>query len=91
MAGNELAHFHNAGFVHGECMPNNTYVTPDKTRLVFFDNDRIMVFKESERVHPAVSDQHIPLILCLFPALMTVIIGPAAIRIYYTIIGMLSP
>ncbi len=32
-----------------------------------------------------------PLILCLFPALMTVIIGPAAIRIYYTLIDMLSP
>jgi tight adherence protein C len=32
-----------------------------------------------------------PLILCLFPALLTVIIGPAAIQIYYTIIGMLSP
>ena len=26
-----------------------------------------------------------PLILCLFPSLMTVILGPAAIRIYYTI------
>ena len=32
-----------------------------------------------------------PLILCLFPALLTVIIGPAAIQIYFTIIGMLSP
>ncbi|TET49299.1 MAG: type II secretion system F family protein [Actinomycetota bacterium] len=32
-----------------------------------------------------------PLILCLFPAMMVVIIGPAAIRIYYTVIDMLSP
>lgn len=32
-----------------------------------------------------------PLILCLFPAMMVVIIGPAAIRIYYTIIGMAGP
>jgi tight adherence protein C len=32
-----------------------------------------------------------PLILCLFPAMMVVIIGPAAIRIYYTVIGMSSP
>ena len=32
-----------------------------------------------------------PLILCLFPALMTVIVGPAAIRIYNTIFEMLSP
>jgi tight adherence protein C len=32
-----------------------------------------------------------PLILCLFPAMMVVIIGPAAIRIYYTVISMLSP
>jgi tight adherence protein C len=32
-----------------------------------------------------------PLILCLFPALMTVILGPAAIRIYYTVLEMLSP
>ena len=32
-----------------------------------------------------------PLILCLFPAVLTVIIGPAAIQIYFTLIGMLSP
>jgi tight adherence protein C len=32
-----------------------------------------------------------PLILCLFPALMTVILGPAAIRIYHTVIEMLRP
>lgn len=32
-----------------------------------------------------------PLILCLFPSLMTVILGPALIRIYYTIIEMASP
>ncbi len=32
-----------------------------------------------------------PLILCLFPALMIVIIGPAAIRIYYTLFKMLNP
>jgi len=32
-----------------------------------------------------------PLILCLFPAMMVVIMGPAAIRIYYTVISMLNP
>lgn len=30
-----------------------------------------------------------PLILCLFPSLMTVILGPAAIRIYYAIINVI--
>ena len=32
-----------------------------------------------------------PLILCLFPSLMTIILGPAVIRIYYTILGMGGP
>lgn len=32
-----------------------------------------------------------PLILCIFPSLMTVILGPAVIRIYYTIIEMVKP
>lgn len=32
-----------------------------------------------------------PLILCLFPALLTVIIGPAAISIYNNLIGMMAP
>lgn len=30
-----------------------------------------------------------PLILCIFPTLMTVILGPAIIRIYYTLIEVL--
>lgn len=32
-----------------------------------------------------------PLIICIFPSLMTVILGPAVIRAYYTILGMIAP
>jgi hypothetical protein len=35
----EIYRFHQAGFVHGDCIPGNLALTDDK-KIIFFDNDR---------------------------------------------------
>lgn len=40
LAGRQAAQFHLAGFVHGDMLPMNMFVTPAGDRCVFFDNDR---------------------------------------------------
>ncbi len=36
----ELARFHQAGFIHGDCIPGNLFYAPAPERLTFIDNDR---------------------------------------------------
>jgi len=40
MTARNLAHFHQAGFQHGDCQPGNLFIDPANSRVCFIDNDR---------------------------------------------------
>lgn len=63
-----------------------------KSLVVFADSMRIRRQQNAEeRGHKAVVKLIFPTLLCIFPAMFVVLLGPAAIRIYHALAGPTGP